>query len=831
MAENGFAIRCPHCRKWSIWADVHPEKVALNSQKELDYILYRLNNTSLKGGCDTFSDPKLLRCKSPSWSCPASFEAFVCRSEYDVFDLLGEGDGWSFKRDFRLFKADCKSRWENQEEGKYFGILFNTQPIPRRTEIELEQLLDRELLRRWILGVSYEIEAPFTVFAASVFKPKCGECTAYWIPIESYTMGRTQVPETFNKFCLCCRSIIVRKLIEKFEAEKVSVSNCPIDYGENDKCAGKKAACMEDPKDWRRCPAFRRERWKCLCTSSDLKLIWKIEDEWKSGELFEKEMKHRCPVGFMEIGFPIVVHEHVVGIGMTGQLFLEEGEIKEVDDLVKQWSILQGSEKELNKSRQELIDGERQLSKQGKSKFLVDQTRLEKIVAMMHSNIERISEMANSRYRDFRMRSESAFREEMLGIIQRHKMERDFFDKRVTHIIERMRIFWAFEAIYLAGYSFKSRDISMISFSHKYKGSKAFGMPGKKVGTAYVKDYQMHPCPYLHLRGKGVPRNNPLLEELLPIFETAIQDPELNVPIGKYYFFVLIPFLEEVYIFIFSVRDETAVASLKQREEGGVSEFCQDAILETCTEVIYEFGDLISFGELREKASEADRVIEIAAIAGQFAHRLGNAAGTIPSVADDIEERLTELNFRDSEVSNFLQELRLGAQELRKMKGHLSLNSYTKEIEALDICGTIDEAIRFARIKSISPQTIINNEISREMPLITGVKVVLIDTIVNLLRNAAEANAKLINIATVNHFDTVDIVISDDGVGISQTDLKKIFLPLFSSKKAVRDSGVFGIGLWISRILVTRWMGGSITVDSEEGKGSRFTVTLKAVME
>lgn len=831
MAEKGFAIRCPHCRKWNVWPDVHPEEVALESKEELKQILRKLELAGLSGKTESFFHDKLLRCKSPRWLCPASFEAFVCRSERDTFDCLEVVEAWSFKRDYRLFKKDCERRWENQEEGKYYGILFNTQPISRRTEIELEQLVDRELLSRWILGVGQEIKAPFTVFAANVFKPKDGERTAYWLPIELYSGEKALVPETFNEFCRCCRKIIVERLIEKFESQKFSVLNCPIYYGENGKCAGKDPACMEDMKDWRHCPAFRKERWKCLCTSSDLELIWEIEDKWKMGKSLERGIRHRCPAGFLEIGFPIVAHNHVVGIGMTGQLYFDEGEIKEVDDLVREWSILEGCEKELKRAKQKLINEERLLAERGESKFWVSERRVNKIINKLNNNIGRISEIANSRYRDFRVRSESAFREEILGFIQNHKMERDFFDKRVTHVLERMRDFWAFEAVYLAGYFFETKDISVIGFSHKYKRPKAFGIPGKKEGKADLKGYQMHPCPYLHLRGKAVPRSNRLLKDLLSIFENAIQDRELEVPDGKYYFFVLIPLLKEVYVFVFAVRVEAAVSSLKQLVEGGVSDLCQDEILETCTEVIYEFGDLRSFGELRDRASEAERVIEIAAVAGQFAHRLGNAAGAMPSILDDIEERLAKMNIIDSEVGNFIQELRLGAQELSRMKGQLSLDTYTRELDALDVSACIEEAIRSARVQSISREIMIRTEVPREMPRVSGVKVVLIDTIVNLLKNAVEANAKNINISSVSHLDTVDIVVSDDGVGISKLEQKKIFLPLFSSKKGGRDSSVHGIGLWVSRVLIARWMGGNISVDSEEGIGSRFTVTLKAFMQ
>ncbi|MHC4604110.1 MAG: hypothetical protein ACYS6W_12355, partial [Planctomycetota bacterium] len=273
MADKGFAIRCPHCRKWNVWADVHPEKVALDSKEEFKKILGGLKIEGLHGKEGSFSHRKLLRCESPLWLCPSPFEAFVCRSELDAFDFLEDSEAWSFKRDFRLFKADCKSRWEDKEEGQYYGILFNTQSVPRQREIELELLMDSELLSRLIVGMSHEIQAPLTVFAANAFKPKDNEVSVYWMPIEVYSMGQWIVPATFNKFCACCRNIVMQRQIEKFADENYSVNDCPIGFGKDGKCGGKDAACMQAVKDWTHCPAFMEERQEFPCTNSDLQLI------------------------------------------------------------------------------------------------------------------------------------------------------------------------------------------------------------------------------------------------------------------------------------------------------------------------------------------------------------------------------------------------------------------------------------------------------------------------------------------------------------------------------------------------------------------------------
>ena len=66
----------------------------------------------------------------------------------------------------------------------------------------------------------------------------------------------------------------------------------------------------------------------------------------------------------------------------------------------------------------------------------------------------------------------------------------------------------------------------------------------------------------------------------------------------------------------------------------------------------------------------------------------------------------------------------------------------------------------------------------------------------------------------------VHLSIADTGCGIPRENLAKIFEPLFTT----RARGI-GLGLAVSKNLV-EVNGGSIQVESEEGKGSTFTVVL-----
>jgi signal transduction histidine kinase len=75
--------------------------------------------------------------------------------------------------------------------------------------------------------------------------------------------------------------------------------------------------------------------------------------------------------------------------------------------------------------------------------------------------------------------------------------------------------------------------------------------------------------------------------------------------------------------------------------------------------------------------------------------------------------------------------------------------------------------------------------------------------------------------------DSVAVTVSDSGCGIPPSDLKRIFEPFFSTKTG---KGGTGLGLSITYGLIQE-LGGSISVRSEVGKGTEFTVQLPLKMK
>ncbi len=100
--------------------------------------------------------------------------------------------------------------------------------------------------------------------------------------------------------------------------------------------------------------------------------------------------------------------------------------------------------------------------------------------------------------------------------------------------------------------------------------------------------------------------------------------------------------------------------------------------------------------------------------------------------------------------------------------------------------------------------------------------------VVNLLSNAMRYTSEGGNVVVAVGQDKDDVLISvtDTGMGIEQEDLERIFARFWRSDASrERDSGGLGVGLALVREIVARH-GGFVSVESEVGRGSTFTIHL-----
>jgi len=147
-------------------------------------------------------------------------------------------------------------------------------------------------------------------------------------------------------------------------------------------------------------------------------------------------------------------------------------------------------------------------------------------------------------------------------------------------------------------------------------------------------------------------------------------------------------------------------------------------------------------------------------------------------------------------------------------------------VEKVVINQVLEECVGFLDNEAHYRNIIIQKELAPNLPTISSDSSQLQQVFLNILNNAIDAIGKngTITLRTSHQPETQQLVIkiSDTGPGMPKEDMAKIFDPFFTTKEVGKGTG---LGLSISYSIIEK-LGGTITVDSEKGKGTTFTISL-----
>ncbi len=150
------------------------------------------------------------------------------------------------------------------------------------------------------------------------------------------------------------------------------------------------------------------------------------------------------------------------------------------------------------------------------------------------------------------------------------------------------------------------------------------------------------------------------------------------------------------------------------------------------------------------------------------------------------------------------------------------------EEHELDLHRTAADALQLVSWKAEGAGITLVNAVADDLPFLYGDARALKQILINLLSNAVkftQHGGRVTVFAEEDAFGNLEFGVADTGIGIAEEDLQRVFDSFGQGKHdvAIADKGT-GLGLAIVRGLIEAH-GGSVTLDSEVGKGTRVTVT------
>lgn len=186
---------------------------------------------------------------------------------------------------------------------------------------------------------------------------------------------------------------------------------------------------------------------------------------------------------------------------------------------------------------------------------------------------------------------------------------------------------------------------------------------------------------------------------------------------------------------------------------------------------------------------------------------------------DALEKSISAIKLEASNMGDLIEKLLFlargdnGTQLIKKEKFYLN--------------ELIDEVVRESRI--IEKDHIVESSENHNIMIFADYKMIkqLLRIFIDNSIKFTPAGGK-IDVSSIIYNGTIQIIVSDNGIGISQNEIRNIFDRFYVvDKSRSKEKGGSGLGLSIAKWIVNMH-GGTIAVKSDEGKGTQIIVTLKS---
>jgi len=235
--------------------------------------------------------------------------------------------------------------------------------------------------------------------------------------------------------------------------------------------------------------------------------------------------------------------------------------------------------------------------------------------------------------------------------------------------------------------------------------------------------------------------------------------------------------------------------------------------------------------ESQEQLIQAEKLTSLGQLAASIAHEVNNPLSGILTYTQLLEKKIKTDNYDKDVALNYLAKME--AELIRSTKLIRNLLDFARQsppaFRKVNLNEIVNRAFDLTAHSAQLQHIQVSRELDPSLPTLMADFDQLQQVCTNLILNAIQAmpNGGNMQIRTCVVNNHVELEVQDTGCGISPANMQKLFTPFFTTK---REGKGVGLGLAVSYGIIQRH-NGKIDVQSKEGEGTTFTISLPLFSE